>query len=204
LRTSEEGNIPDPEEEKKRMQQAKAEIEKEMVTERTQMKDTAGTSRWKQAKQNIIWQVMQAKVPMKLFDLFLPMPQLRTTILNITPSPKVVDEPSKNTHDGSGATTANPMLLTLTTRRHLAVVEMGILGTILKDTIVDGGSGLNVLPKETWKKLGQLTLWLPTFQLLSVDQHGIKPLGTLMAQTITIRTQPFLLNFVVIPLKRKH
>ena len=80
---------------------------------------------------------------------------------------------------------------------------MGILGTILTDTIVDGGSRVNVLPEDTWKKLGQPTLWPPTFQLLTIDQHDIKPLGILMAQPMTIGTQSFLLDFVVIPLKRR-
>lgn len=95
------------------------------------------------------------------------------------------------------------MLLALTTKRPLAIVEMGILGTILTNTIVDRGSGVNVLPEDIRKKLGQPTLWPPTFQLLTADQHGIKPLGTLMAQPVTIGMQPFLLDFVVIPLKRR-
>ena len=80
---------------------------------------------------------------------------------------------------------------------------MGILGTILIYTIIDGGSGVNVLPEDVWKKLGQPTLWPPTFQLLTTNQHGIKPLGTLMVQLVIIGTQPFLLDFVVIPLKRR-
>ena len=46
-------------------------------------------------------------------------------------------------------------------------------------------------------------MWPPTFQLLTADQHGIKPLGVLMAQPVTIGTQSFLLDFVVIPLKRR-
>lgn len=60
--------------------------------------------------------------------------------------------------DGSGTTATNPMLLTLTMGRHQAVVEIGILGIVLTGTIVDGGSGVNVLPKDVWKKLGQPTL----------------------------------------------
>ena len=80
---------------------------------------------------------------------------------------------------------------------------MGILGHVLTDTIVDGGSSVNVLPEETWKKLRQPTLWPPKFQLLTADQHDIKPLGIMMAQPVTIGTQSFLLDFVVILLKRK-
>lgn len=97
----------------------------------------------------------------------------------------------------------DPMLLTVNNGRHPAVVEMGILGTILIDTIVDGGSRVNVLPEATWKKLGKPTLCPPTINLLGADQQGIKPLGTLMAQPVTVGTQPFVLDFVVIPLNQK-
>ena len=68
---------------------------------------------------------------------------------------------------------------------------------------MDGGSSVNILKEDAWKKLGQSTLWPPAFQLSTVDQHGIKPLGVLMAQLVTIGTQPFLLDFVVILLKRR-
>ena len=83
------------------------------------------------------------------------------TILNMTPLPKAAEETGRGS---SGTTAADPMLLALTTGRHLAVVEMGILGTVLTDTIIDGGSGVNVLPEDVWKKLGQVTLWPSTFQ----------------------------------------
>ena len=101
---------------------------------------------------------MQTKVPIKINDL-LTMPQLRTAIMSMTPSLRVTEE----ARDSKETTAANPMLLALTTGRHLTVVEMGILGTVLTNTIVDKGSGVNVLPKDIWKKLGQPTLWPPTF-----------------------------------------
>ena len=63
------------------------------------------------------------------------MPQLHTAIMNMTPSPRVTEE----TKDSNETTTTNPMLLALMTRKHLVVVEMGILGIVLTDTIVDGG-----------------------------------------------------------------
>ena len=129
------------------------------------------------------------------------MPQLRTTLTNMASTAKLLGEHGREKESGASAT--NPMLLVLTSGRHLAVVEMGILGTVLSDTIVDGGSGVNVLPEDTWKKLGQPTLWPPTFQLLTVDQHSIKPLRVLMAQLVTIGTQSFLLDFIVILLKRR-
>ena len=108
------------------------------------------------------------EVPIKLSDL-LAMPQLRMAILNMTPFPKAIEKIGR---DGNGTTTIDPLLLALTMGRHPAVVEMGTLGTVLTDTIVDGGSGVNVLLEDVWKKLGQPTLWPPTFQLLMADQHG--------------------------------
>ena len=112
------------------------------------------------------------------------MPQLWTEILNMTPSPKAIEEPRKDAQGRSSTT----VLLALTTGIHPVVVEMGILGTILPDTIIDEGSGVNVLPEQTWKQLGQPMLWPPTFQLLTTNQQGIKPLGTLIAQPVTIGT----------------
>lgn len=64
------------EEEKKRLQQARAELEKEMEVEKSHTKDTVGTSMRNHAEQNIIKQIMQTEVPMKLKDLILTMPQL--------------------------------------------------------------------------------------------------------------------------------
>ena len=84
---------------------------------------------------------MKMEVPIKLSDL-LTMPQLRMTILNMTRFSKATEEIGR---DGSGTMATDLMLLALTTGRHSTVVEMGILGTVLTDTIVDGGSGVNVL-----------------------------------------------------------
>ena len=61
------------------------------------------------------------------------------------PFSKATEETGK---DGSGMMATDPMLLALTMGRHPAVVEMGILGTVLTNTIVDGGSWVNVLPEE--------------------------------------------------------
>ena len=73
---------PDPMEEKKKLEEARTEIEKATQAEKLQLKDTTGTSTRNLAEQNIIRQVMQMEVPIKLSDL--TMPQLRTAILNMT------------------------------------------------------------------------------------------------------------------------
>lgn len=169
-----------------------------METGKLQAKDIANTSKRNLAEQNMIRQVMQIEVPIKLNDL--TMPQLWTVILNMTPLLKAIEETRT---DGSRITAIEPMLLAFTTGGHTTVVEMGIMGTVLEDTIMDRGLGVNVLPEDIWRKLGQPTLWPPIVQLLTADQHEIKSLGNLMVQSVTIGTQPFLLHFVVIPLKRK-
>ena len=87
-----------------------------------------------------------------------------------------------------------------------AIVEMEITSHKLTKTIVDGGSRVKVLPKQTWKAckaLGKPTLWSLTFHLIEVDLHGIKPHGTLMAQKVTVGTQHFFLDFVVISLAKR-
>lgn len=190
---------PDPRTEKRKALEARAELEKEMSRSKD-AQGLAGTSR-SEGETNIINQLLQVEIPVKMKDLLESMPHLRATLLQsaiIIP----VGQPIHG-KDNLGETAADSLTLTINNGRHPAVVEMGILGTILTDTIVDGGSGVNVLPEETWKKLGKPTLWPSTFNLLGADQHGIKPLGTLMAQPVTIGTQPFVLNFVVIPLKKK-
>ena len=94
-------------------------------------------------------------------------------------------------------------LFTIGMGRTLAIVEMEIMGYKLSNTIVDRDSDVNVLSEDTWKAIGKPTLWPPTFQLVGVDQHGIKSIGMLMGQKVIVGTQPFLLDFVVITLEKK-
>ena len=81
--------------------------------------------------------------------------------MNIAPTAKLPAEQGREKEGGASA--EDLMLLALSSGQHPIVVEMGILGTVLTDTIVDGGSDVNVLPEDTWKRLGKLTLWPPTF-----------------------------------------
>ncbi len=65
----------------------------------------------------------------------------------MVPALKIPREQGKGKEIVAGG--EDQMLLALTSRQHPTVVEMGILGHVLIDTIVDGGSGINVLPEET-------------------------------------------------------
>lgn len=84
--------------------------------------------------------------------------------------------------------------------RKSTIIEMEIMGRNVTETIVDWGLDVNVLLEEAMKYLGKPTLWLPTFHLVGVDQHDFKPLGTLMAQKVTIGTQCLFLDFIFIQL----
>lgn len=91
------------------------------------------------------------------------------------------------------------MILVVNMQKKSTIVRMKILGMTLTNTIVDGGSRVNVLPEDRWMFLGKPTLWPPTFQLVGANQHGIQPLGVVMEQKVMVGTQQFLLNFVLIP-----
>ena len=87
-------------------------------------------------------QILQTEVPVKINDLLLTMPQLRSALTNITPIPRIPAEQGRGKEIATGG--EDQMLLALTSGRHSAVIKMGILGHVLTDTIVDGGSGVNV------------------------------------------------------------
>lgn len=158
-----------------------------MVNERREMHGKASTSSESNLEQSIIRQMLHTKIPVKFKDLLEAMPHLRATFLNTM----VIREPETREPSGEKKNSLgkedplgysqDPIVLALNTGRHPVVVEMAILLTVLTDTIVGGGSRVNVLPEEAWQRLGKPTLWSPTFQLLEADQHVIKPIGTLMA-----------------------
>ena len=63
---------PDPAEEKRKFGEARAEIEKAVRAETSQLKDT--TSARNSAEQNIVRTILQTEVPVKIKDLLLTMP----------------------------------------------------------------------------------------------------------------------------------
>ena len=64
-------------EEKRKLGEAQAEIAKASSAGTSQLKDITGTLAKKFAEQNIVRQILQTEVPIKISDL-LTMPQLRT------------------------------------------------------------------------------------------------------------------------------
>ena len=65
---------PDQTEEKKRLKEVRTKIEKETQVEKSQLKDTTSTSTRNYVKQNIIQQILQTEVSIKINDLLLTMP----------------------------------------------------------------------------------------------------------------------------------
>lgn len=198
---------PDPGTEKGRLKEAQREVEREMSEEwRKPAPDKTTNTMRTDSETTIMKQLRQTTVPVRVVDLLQTLPQLRIAINQVEETKKegkTLNHKEEMEGRNHAKETNDPMLMTVGVGRTPAVVEMEILGFRLTNTIVDGGSAVNVLPEETWKTLGRPTLWPPAFHLVGADQHGIKPLGTRMGQKVTIRTQHFFLDFMVISLERK-
>jgi hypothetical protein len=54
------------------------------------------------------------------------------------------------------------------------------------DIILDIGSEVNVLPKMTWKCMGEPTLGYSSVQLKLTNQHRILPIGRLKGVTVDL------------------
>jgi hypothetical protein len=54
------------------------------------------------------------------------------------------------------------------------------------DIILDLGSKVNVLPKKTWKCMGDPTLGYSPIQLKLANQHGVLPIGRLKCVTVDL------------------
>lgn len=57
------------------------------------------------------------------------------------------------------------------------IVSMNTLEHVLQNIVIDGRVVVNIIPITTWETIGRPKLWLPTFRLGLVDQHGVQPLG---------------------------
>lgn len=114
---------------------------------------TASTPLRSESKKNIVQQELQTTVPIKVTDL-QTMSQLRVAITNT-----ISDDQSWRQEDPSKDMIGelppewdqviDPMLLTVNIAKQSVVIEMEIMGKNLTNTIIDGGSGVNRLPKDT-------------------------------------------------------
>jgi len=68
----------------------------------------------------------------------------------------------------------------------------------MAQVILDLGSNANVLPKQTWERMGRPTLqWFP-IQLWMANQQKILPIGRLQWVTVDIESVSALVDFEVI------
>lgn len=56
----------------------------------------------------------------------------------------------------------------------------------MDQAILDMGSDTNVLPKQTWGRMGRPMLWWPLIQLWMANQQNILPMGRLQGVTMDI------------------
>ena len=68
----------------------------------------------------------------------------------------------------------------------------------MDQVILDLGSDVNVLPKQTWERMGRLTLQWSLIQLWMANQQKILPMGRLQKITIDIEGASALADFEVI------
>lgn len=81
------------------------------------------------------------------------------------------------------------------------VVEVCFQNTHIKGVLLDGGSGLNILPKSMCKRLG-IIHWDDTpFQVKMADQRRVQPLGTIIWYNVQLAGLDFAVNFVVLRLE---
>ena len=68
----------------------------------------------------------------------------------------------------------------------------------MDQVILDLGSNVNVLPKQTWERMGRLVLQWSPIQLRMANQQKIIPMGWLQGVTIDIEGGSTLADFEVI------
>lgn len=192
---------PDASTKKERFEEARRDIQDTMAKEGKRCTPKLPSTRFI-PETNIIRQIIEVTIPVKIVDLLETLPRLQVAMTQggSTKEEHPKEDGKEKAKVGKGTNT----LFTIGMGRTPNVVEMEIMGCKLTNAILDKGLAVNVLPEETWKALGKPTLWPPTFQLVGADQHGIRHIGMLMGQKVVIDTQQFFLDFVVINLEKNE
>lgn len=68
----------------------------------------------------------------------------------------------------------------------------------IDQVIMDLGSDANILPKQTWERMGRPTLQWSPIQLRMANQQKIIPMGSLQGITVHIEGASMLVDFEVI------
>lgn len=77
-------------------------------------------------------------------------------------------------------------------------IDISILGVTLKNVIVDGGDAENVLPTQTWKKLGSPRLTPTNYSLKLANELLVKPVGHLENIQVNVGGIIVLMDFTIV------
>jgi hypothetical protein len=80
-------------------------------------------------------------------------------------------------------------------------LEVGIMEKIIPNALVDGGSGLNIMPLSTMEKLGLKITGPSPYVVNLVDQNGHIPIGQIANCKVCIGDEEYNLTFHVIHLQ---
>ncbi len=81
--------------------------------------------------------------------------------------------------------------------------EVGIMDKITPNALVDGGSGLNIMPLSTMEKLGFKITSPSPYVVNLADQSGHIPIGQIANYKVCIGDEEYNLTFHVICLQTK-
>ena len=85
----------------------------------------------------------------------------------------------------------------------IPTITVDFQGDQIGGVLLDGGSGVNILPESEFLKLGKVTLDPAPFQVKMADQRRIQPLGILRRQEVSVAGLSFKANFVVLKIPSK-
>lgn len=118
----------DPRTKKERLRQAKDDVEQAMVDERRASIEVSSTAFWLDSEKNIVRQILQTTILIRVTDVLQTMPQLKMAITNIVGDSTVAQEQCKPHKELMGKPLGNlatdPLLLTVSIGRKPIVVEM--------------------------------------------------------------------------------
>ena len=81
------------------------------------------------------------------------------------------------------------------------MVQVEFAGQVLKEVLLDGGSGVNILPTSMCFKLGSPKMAIAPFQGKMVDWKRLQPICILKDQTIKVATLLFKVNLVILKMQ---
>jgi hypothetical protein len=79
----------------------------------------------------------------------------------------------------------------------MAIIPIHVRKNLVEDMLLDGGSGINIIIEDIWKKLGLSTPRLAPYTLRMADHTLIKPIGLICDLKIHIHGIPYVVTFII-------